>query len=164
MKRSGLWLCAAVFLCFSSAFTQQSPTAAFTFSTIDFPGAACTQALGINNSGQIVGLYNTFNSLCGGQPIHGFLLDKGTFTTIDVPGATLTQLAGITGSGEITGFCEGNGCGIGNSFLRDAAGNFNFFTFPSSCSTAARGINNSVQIVGSYTFTCSGSNQGFLLS
>lgn len=154
-------LCTAVVLCFSFAFAQQqSATTAFTFTTIDHPGATCTQALGINNSGQIVGAY--WN--CGSLPVHGFLLDQGTFTTIDVPGATVTQPDGINDSSEITGFCEGDGCALGGSFLRDKTGNFSMFRFPSSCSTIALGLNNSVQIVGSYTFTCSGSNHGFLLS
>lgn len=143
---------------------QQSRAAAFVFTTIDFPGAACTQAFGINDTGQVVGLYNTLNVFCGGQPDHGFLLDMGTFTTIDLPGATVTQPLGINNPGLITGFCEGDGCGIGDSFLRDSGGNFTTFGFPSSCSTIAYSIDNSGQIVGSYTNSCSGSNQSFQLA
>ena len=40
-----------------------------TFTTIDVPGASFTIAFGINDRGQIVGIYG------GAAGIHGFLLD-----------------------------------------------------------------------------------------
>src|SRR6266480_4314731 len=75
-----------------------SGASAFTFTTIDVPGAAFTGAGTINNRGQIVGTYFS-------GP-HGFLLDKGTFTTIDVPGAASTFAAGINDRGQIVGAYE----------------------------------------------------------
>ncbi len=51
-----------------------------TFTTIDFPGAVLTQALGINPRGDIVGPYQS-----GDLKLHGYLLSGGNFTTIDVP-------------------------------------------------------------------------------
>jgi probable HAF family extracellular repeat protein len=60
---------------------------AFTFTTIDVPGATSTEASGINARGQIVG---HFLDASGAE--HGFALVRGpTFITIDVPGATSTQ-------------------------------------------------------------------------
>src|ERR1700758_488473 len=59
---------------------------AFTFTTIDVPGATNTEALGNNARAQIVGAYGDFNNFAG----HGFVLDRGTFTTIDPPGSTGT--------------------------------------------------------------------------
>ena len=70
---------------------------AFTFTTIDVPGAApgSTQAGGINNSGQIVGSFDA------GATTHGFLDTGGSFTTIDVPGASGagTVASGINDAG-----------------------------------------------------------------
>ena len=67
------------------------------FTTIDFPGALATDALGINASGQVVGRYYD------GFTQHGFLLDKGTFITIDPPGSTFTEAIGINAAGLIVG-------------------------------------------------------------
>src|SRR4051794_29265388 len=50
--------------------------AAFTFTTINVPGAIQTNANGINSRGQIVGFYTDASS--GRQ--HGFLDDNGTLT------------------------------------------------------------------------------------
>ncbi|HKE95504.1 MAG TPA: hypothetical protein VKB34_14415, partial [Povalibacter sp.] len=51
-------------------------TGAATFTSIDFPGASFTAALGINPQGDIVGRYIS----AGVQ--HGYLLSGGSFTTI----------------------------------------------------------------------------------
>ena len=66
------------------------------FTTIDFPGAVFTGAVGINPQGDIVGRYDATD---GRQ--HGFLLSGGEFTTIDFPGATLTNAFGINPRGDI---------------------------------------------------------------
>jgi uncharacterized membrane protein len=69
-----------------------------TFTTIDFPAARATDAIGINAVGQIVGRYDD-----AGFVIHGFLLDKGAFTMIDPPGSTFTEAIGINAAGQIVG-------------------------------------------------------------
>ena len=51
------------------------------FTRIDVPGATLTVAHGVNDRGQVVGVY-----LDAGGRGHGFLWEKGRFTTIDVPG------------------------------------------------------------------------------
>jgi probable HAF family extracellular repeat protein len=71
--------------------------AAFTFTTIDVPGASATFADGINDAGQIVGTNNTAGNF------HGFLDIGGSFTTIDVPGAFDTGAHGINDAGQIVG-------------------------------------------------------------
>src|SRR5205823_13275062 len=53
--------------------------ASFDFTTIDVPNSVTTNALGINNQGQIVSNYGDVS----GRTL-GFLLSGGTFTTIDV--------------------------------------------------------------------------------
>jgi hypothetical protein len=74
--------------------------AGYVFTTLDVPGATAgtTAADGINNVGQIVGLFaDTI-----GTP--GFLLSGGKYTTLDVPGAFYTQPNGINDAGQIVGF------------------------------------------------------------
>ena len=67
--------------------------------TIDVPGAVATLPSGINNHGQIVGIY------FDGVRRHGFLLSNGEFTTLtDPPGAFLESLAfDIDDHGRIVG-------------------------------------------------------------
>jgi hypothetical protein len=72
---------------------------AFTFTTIDVPGATSTEASGINPRGQIVGHF-----LDASGADHGFsLLRLTTLITIDVPGATSTEASGINPEGQIVG-------------------------------------------------------------
>jgi uncharacterized membrane protein len=72
----------------------------YSFTTIDVPGGTGpfgTSAMGINNSGQIVGSYFVSN----GHHYHGFLDTGGSLTTIDVSGSTGAN--GIKDSGHIVG-------------------------------------------------------------
>ncbi len=72
---------------------------AYTFITIDVPGATSTEASGINPRGQIVGHF-----LDASGADHGFmLLRRTTFITIDVPGATSTEASGINPEAQIVG-------------------------------------------------------------
>lgn len=81
-----------------------------TFSTIDFPGAAATFPISINNVGQIVGYYDNGNFIRGsGFQVHGFLDNAGSFTTFDVPASP----AGINDLGQIVGsYSDGAGSHI----------------------------------------------------
>jgi uncharacterized membrane protein len=69
-----------------------------TFTAIDFPGAATTQAWGINLSGDIIGNY-----VSADKATHGFLRSRGEFSSIDFPGASYTKANGISPSGDIIG-------------------------------------------------------------
>src|SRR5262247_2249085 len=71
----------------------------FAFATIDVPGALSTGPLGINDSGQIVGIYSDQSSV-----FHAFLFDGETFTTIDVPGGRNTVPYGINTAGQVVGY------------------------------------------------------------
>jgi hypothetical protein len=71
------------------------------FSTIAFPGAGNTAAVGINNASTIVGFYTFTDGYT--PPSHGFILENGTYSTLDFPGSTSTTLAGINNRGEIVG-------------------------------------------------------------
>src|SRR5215467_8024170 len=78
----------------------------YTFTHFDVPGATQTTPFGINDEGQIVGLFIDSTAV-----VHGFLRDtSGSFTTIDVPGVAsgcTTEARGINNAGEIVGFIGG---------------------------------------------------------
>jgi probable HAF family extracellular repeat protein len=110
------------------------------FTTINVPGAnsGTTVAEGINDSGQIVGFFNT------GSIRHGFLDTNGVFSAIDFPGATFTEASGINSTGQIVGLFATSG-GAPQAFL-DANGVFSMIDGPDS---GAGGINSAGDIVGS---------------
>jgi uncharacterized membrane protein len=118
----------------------------YTVSTIDVPGADQTQAYGINDSGQIVGLFYDATGF------HGFLKDGDAFVVIDVPGG-FTEAFGINRKGRIVG---SNGSA---GFLKKGD-HVTFITVPGSFFTTAWGINDKDQIVG--TFADGTGTHGFL--
>jgi probable HAF family extracellular repeat protein len=78
-----------------------------------------TQAYGINDLGQIVGVY--FVSTNPGEVAHGFMYSNGVFTTIDDPNAGTgagrgTYVTGINDSGEITGYYS-DSAGVVHGFV-----------------------------------------------
>jgi hypothetical protein len=54
-------------------------------------------AKGINNSGEITGIYDDAKGL------HGFVAKRGKFTRIDVPGALATSPAALNDPGDVVG-------------------------------------------------------------
>jgi hypothetical protein len=70
------------------------------FSAINVPGATETEVLGINDRGDMVGVYQ----LAGALNFHGFLRQNGSFIPIDDPNAQFGTMAiGINESGVIVG-------------------------------------------------------------
>lgn len=68
-----------------------------------------TQALGLNNRGQIVGTYTD-----AGGAMHGFVYAGGVFTTVDDPsGVGTTIVNGINDLGQLVGFYVSGGNTIG---------------------------------------------------
>jgi probable HAF family extracellular repeat protein len=122
------------------------------FTQIDVPGASFTNAIGINDAGQIVGF---FGDSTGRD--HGFFETGGSFTQIDVPGAGLTEAFGINNAGQIVGFFSGSTDSGG--FL-DTGGSFTQIDVPGAFGTDPSGINNAGQIVGSFFDSTGG--HGFL--
>jgi probable HAF family extracellular repeat protein len=111
------------------------------FTALQDPSLTSIVALGVNTSGQIVGLAKT------GTSTHGFVYKDGAFTLLDFPGASSTYAEGINDSGFIVGSYT-NASGY-HGFLYNA-GNFNSFDIPGAILLAASGINNSGVVVGSY--------------
>jgi uncharacterized membrane protein len=67
--------------------------------SFQFPGSENTQALGVNDLGEIVGDYVNESG-----EMFGFLDNGGVFTTINPPGATFSTANGINDLGHIVGF------------------------------------------------------------
>jgi predicted transcriptional regulator len=68
------------------------------YATIDFPGADYTEAIDVNDAGDIVGSYNFSDGNS-----HGFVLSRGVYTTLDVPGSSYTKLYGINNARQAVG-------------------------------------------------------------
>src|SRR5579871_1105442 len=67
-------------------------------SRLDFPLAASTTAIGLNDSDEIAGYFTDTNNVN-----HGFIYSANAFIQVDVSGATQTQLTRIKNNGHITG-------------------------------------------------------------
>src|SRR4051795_11643503 len=88
LKSCWTMLSIVAFLVIAPMATGSSANAAtFSFTQIDVPGADSTEAHGINDVGQIVGVFGNRGMFA---PSHGFLDTGGSFTQIDVPGAFST--------------------------------------------------------------------------
>ena len=128
---------------FASRQIGSADSLAFDITPITFPDATSTRAIGINDSGQIVGWYDDASG-----HTHGFLDTNGQFSTIDFPGSPFTEASGINNRGQIVGYF-----GPGFVFLYS---NDTFTTIPLPGSGVGYenytvGINDLDQIVGGYT-------------
>jgi hypothetical protein len=73
-------------------------------SVLDFPRATMTRALGVNDSGEVVGDYQLGSGAAA--RIHGFTwTQRRGFTTVDDPhGAVDTTINGLNNAGDLVGF------------------------------------------------------------
>jgi len=131
--------------------------ASYSFTTIDFPGAIDSGAMGINDAGNIVGAY--FDST--GE--HGFLDAGGSFTSINVAGSTFTIADGIAAGGQIVGIYGATTTQVPATFFTGtylgvavlgATQQLNPFNLAESITVGSVGLCNST--------VCPGSNGGFL--
>src|SRR5579864_4435980 len=114
-------------------------------STVDVPDANATIAQGINDTGQIVGGYNS-------QGNHGFLFTGKTLATLP---AALAH--GINDIGQIVGLSID---AAGSHGFLDTSGSFSTIDVPGASFTEAFGINDTGQVVGAYAI--GGSGYGFV--
>jgi probable HAF family extracellular repeat protein len=136
---------APFFLLFMSG--QIAKPDSYTFSSISVPNSFQTQAIDINNLGQISGWYS--NS----AGAYGFIDTNGSFTSIDgphAPGDINNRVAGINNLGQVVGFVINDPGGSPTGFL-DANGSITTINFPGTTYTLALGINDTGQIVGYYS-------------
>lgn len=66
---------------------------------MNYPGSTFTQALGVNNSDDVVALYMADNG-----DFRGFTYTDGKYEPIDVPNAAQTVVNGINREDRIVGF------------------------------------------------------------
>ena len=128
-----------------------------TFTFADYPGATATYAMGINNSGTIVGYYADTNYVT-----HGFTLSGTTPASLDYyPGATATYALAINDAGTIVGYwADANQVKHGFTLSNGA---YESFDYPGATDTYPSGINKEGTIVGTYS-DATGNRSGFTRS
>ncbi len=119
------------------------------FNTVDSPGTAFNQLLGINDGGTAVG-YSSLDP-AGMTLQRSFEEAGGTFTYLDgfLPsGAQNNQAVGINNAGKVAGFYQ-DGSGNFHGFLLSGTTETDL-NYPGSMDTQAFGVNNHGEIVGVY--------------
>ncbi len=121
----------------------------FALSSIDVPGAVFTEGEGINDRGDIVGLYRSTDGVT-----HGFLLRDGNFTSINNPGAAYTDARGINAQGDIVGSyhlpSENSDPFAIHGYLLSRNGQFSRIDFPGHPNVIAQRITSTGIVVGCY--------------
>jgi probable HAF family extracellular repeat protein len=120
------------------------------YTPISVSGSYETDPISINDSGEIVGNYET-----GTGASVGFLYVDGVYTAIDFPGSISTQLTGINNLGQIVGFYKDADNNVNGLLYSD--GTYTTIDFPGASSTVPTAINDLSNIVGYYD-----GNEGFL--
>jgi len=129
--------------------------------TLDFPGADQTLALGINDSGVVVGEWDLLDSNGNLTAYHGFVWQHGTFTDVEFPGSADTSILSINANGDFVGLWDTDvNAPAGHGFV-SANGQFTSFDVPGATLTEANDLNQNGQIVGFY-IDVSGATHGFL--
>ncbi len=123
------------------------------FTAINYPGAIGTKATGINDSGEIVGVYST------SVTSQGFTETGGVYASVNYPGATGTSVLGVNNAGDLVGAYSGAD-GFGHAFLY-SNGVFTTIEPVGATGSEAIGINNSGQITGQ---SCISTCESFLYS
>jgi hypothetical protein len=126
------------------------------FTAINFPKSTGTQATGINDKGEVVGLY-----LDSSAVQHGFSKIGKKYKTIDVSGDTSTAAYGVNNAGQVCVYAF-NSAGGYDSFLYNGK-TFKKIADPNAgtAGTVCHAPNNKGDIAGTY-FDASGFAVGFL--
>jgi hypothetical protein len=83
------------------------------FITLAYPGAAMTQAFGVNASDEVVGTYTTGTG--NAAVTHGFTWKRGKYASVNISGASSTAINGVNDEGDLVGFftdAKGNSDGL----------------------------------------------------
>jgi hypothetical protein len=127
------------------------------FTAVNFPKSNGTQAIGINDKGDVVGLY-----LDSAGVQHGYVKTGSKYKSIDVTGDTSSEAWDINNSGQIAVFAL-NSLGGYDSFIYNGK-TFKKVSDPNGGSTGTiiRSVNNKGDAAGAY-FNSSSQEVGFLL-
>jgi hypothetical protein len=136
------------------------------FTTVDRPGTAFNQLLGINRAGTVAAGYSSTDP-AGATLQHAYTVSGGpsfsspAFTDINalLPANFNSQATGVNNAGEVVGFYQ-DAAGNFTAFS-DIGGTISSFQAPGSNSTQALGVNNLGDIVGDYV-DAAGVMHGFL--
>jgi hypothetical protein len=128
------------------------------FTPINFPKSNGTQPTGINDKGEVVGLY-----LDSTNSSHGFSKIGTKYTSIDVKGETNAVAWGVTNKGQITVYAT-NSAGAFDSFLVTGKTfkNINNPKAKGGLGTIVHTPNNKGDIDGTY-YDSAGNERGWLL-
>jgi uncharacterized membrane protein len=115
-------ICATLLL--SPAAARATTTEVFVPTTLHYPGSVVTSARGINNTGDIAGVFtcgpagciNPLTNEVSAPGTHGFLLRQGVYTRVDVPGSISTTVRGISVHGVVVGHYNDT-AGVAHGFL-----------------------------------------------
>jgi hypothetical protein len=83
------------------------------FITLAYPGAAMTQAFGVNDADEVVGTYTTGTG--NAAVTHGFTWKGGKYASVNISGASSTAINGVNDEGDLVGFftdAKGNTDGL----------------------------------------------------
>ncbi len=124
------------------------------YTILDAPGAGTgigqgTQALSINDAGEIAGVYWDSSSI-----EHGFVRSaSGNYTTFNVPGGANVTNAVINQSGEVAGtYTVEMTTSTPYGYVMDTTGNITTVAVPSAEETYVTGINASGEVAGYYYY------------
>jgi len=123
----------------------------YSFTTIVDPSdnVVYTAAYGINDPGNIVGVFNQNSE--GVIKYHGFLLDNGSYTTYDVGAGGSTTIYGINNNGDFVGSFGSGSSPYSAGFLQMASGAPPAtFSIPGATIIAAEGVNDSDTVAGTW--------------
>jgi hypothetical protein len=122
------------------------------FHSVNFPtpnnaSPPVNQLLGVNDSGVTVGFYTDAK---GNNHGYTYSITRHRFRSVRIRGATSLTASAINNDGDIAGFFTGSG-GVTKAFLLRSDGGLTTLAFPGAASTQAFGVNDSREVVGSYT-------------
>lgn len=127
----------------------------FSYAPINVPGAVQTEARGINNNGEIVGLYKTascqdYDITVPSCPTKGFKYVNGSYIKLMVPNSTSTAILGVNDLGDLVGFyTKSDGSKHGFIwFHTNVVKTIDYPNPPANTHTVAFGIDKSGTVVG----------------
>lgn len=119
-----------------------------TYWPMDHPGAAGTEAGGINNSGMITVRWWAPPSVANGA-MHSAMFDGAAFHSMDMPEAKATFVQHVSDTGDAVLYFRGSDLKFHGAVMHD--GKYFKFDFPHAVNTYGMGLNNAGLMVGSYT-------------
>jgi uncharacterized membrane protein len=134
------FILALVVLIASSCFAQ------YTFTSVDYPGAAITRLVGLNDHFEIVGHY-----IMPGGVRHAMLFSKGQFIPLDPDGilGTHTSVANqVNNRGDITGWYA-DALGQHHGYVM-RKGVVNTIDYPGATFTHVNGVTDNETVIGHY--------------